>query len=283
MGIANRVLKRVLDEVSRPAVSRTVGRIADLRLPRPLRLALHHAWVRAFRVDLSDTAQPLERFASLDDLFTRRLVPGARPVARGRRRIVSPVDGRLLHFGPVDGDQLLQVKGVSYSLAELLGDPEAARRYERGTYFTLYLSPPDYHRVHAPADGEILGYRYLPGRFYPVNRLGLDHVPGLFPRNERLTTYLRTPLGHVAVVKVGATSVGRITVTYADVQTNAPGASAQAVYYARPRAVNKGAELGTFHLGSTVVLLVERPPLAIHPSLREGMRIRVGQELARQR
>ena len=282
MGIGDHLLRLFLDAVSRPQVSRVVGRLSDLRLPRPLRMALFRTWIRAFRVDMRDTAEPLERFANLDALFTRRLEPGARPCARGARRLVSPVDGRLLTFGLVEGNALLQVKGVRYTIEELLADPEAARRYRGGTYFTLYLSPPDYHRVHAPADGEILGYRYVPGRLYPVNRLGIDNVPGLFSRNERLTTFLRTPLGHVAVVKVGATSVGRITVNYADITTNAPGASAQAVYYARPRAVSKGAELGTFHLGSTVVLLVEAPPLKLNPALRSRARVRVGQELGRQ-
>jgi phosphatidylserine decarboxylase len=258
-----------------------VGRLSDLRLPPPILLRLLKAYVAAFRVDLDDVAQPLESFRTFDEFFTRELRAGTRPIAPGARCLASPVDGKVMNCGVIRDGLLLQVKGVTYAVSDLLDDADAARRFDGGTWLTLYLSPRDYHRVHAPVDGDILGYRYTPGRLYPVNAIGTKWVQGLLRRNERLTTWLRTPLGQMALVMVGATSVGRISVTYADIRTNVPGGTPQALYYARPKPLSKGAELGTFHLGSTVVLLVEPPALELETALVPEQPVRLGQALAR--
>ncbi len=282
MNWSRSIMRVLLHPVARPALSRAVGRGARLRLPAPLlRLGLR-AYVRGFGIDLADVERPLDDFSSFDDFFTRRLRPSARPIAAGDGVLVSPVDGKLLEFGPIVDRQVLQIKGWPYTVDELLGDPEWASSFDGGTFFTLYLSPRDYHRIHYPIAGEVLGYRYVPGALFPVNRLGLNNVPGLFARNERLTTFLRTPLGRVAVVKVGASTVGRITVSYAHVETNRSASpDGHALFYARPKPVEKGGDLGSFHLGSTVVLLVERPRLNVEPSLATGQAIRVGTALGR--
>ena len=270
----------LLEATSEPALSRFVGRCADLQLPRPVLRMLVAAYARALDVDLGEAVVPPGGFRNFDDFFTRQLRPGLRPLAPGQRRLVSPVDGTLARYGAIEDGQLLQVKGKTYDLAALLDDAELARRFDGGTYFTLYLSPRDYHRIHAPADGHILGYHYIPGRLFPVNRLGVERVPGLFPRNERLVTLMKTPLGQMAVVKVGATSVGRISVSYADLRTNEGGNARHAVLFARPKEIAKGADLGAFHLGSTVVLLVQPPGLRLDESLWDGRAVRVGEPLA---
>jgi len=281
MSLPDSLVSLFLEAVSHPGVSRMVGRLSDLRVPPPVLRQLLRAYVAAFRVDLGDVAAPISEHRTFDEFFTRRLRVGARPIAPGARCLVSPVDGKVLNCGVIRDGLLLQVKGVTYAVSELLDDAEAARRFEGGTWLTLYLSPRDYHRVHAPIDGEILGYRYTPGRLYPVNALGTKRVRGLLRRNERLTTWLRTSLGQMALVMVGATSVGRISVTYADIRTNVPDGTAQALYYARPKPIGKGAELGTFHLGSTVVLLVEPPALELETTLLPEQPVRLGQPLAR--
>lgn len=281
MDIRESLIGLFLEAVSRPRVSRIVGHASDVQLPQPILRSIIRAYAGAFGIDLSEAVEPTEGYRNFDEFFTRRLRPGVRSVVPGARRLVSPVDGRLLNHGVVENGRLLQVKGMTYSVDELLDDAEAARRFYGGNYFTLYLSPRDYHRVHAPLDGEIVGYRYTPGRLYPVNKLGCENVPGLFRRNERLTTFLRTALGHMALVMVGATSVGRISVTYADVRTNGPDGTAHSLYYAHPKAIGKGAEIGTFHLGSTVVLLVEPPVLALEKTLQAGNPVTMGEPLAR--
>jgi len=141
---------------------------------------------------------------------------------------------------------------------KLLDDADLAARFALGgAYATLYLSPRDYHRVHAPVAGTIVASRYLPGEFWPVNPTTVRNRDALFCVNERLVTVLDTPVfGRVAVVKVGATCVGRIRAAYDDRLTHA-GQAAGVRTYLPPRPVEKGAELGRFEMGSTVILLFE--------------------------
>lgn len=267
--------------VSHPALSRLAGRLSDARLPGPLLRALIRAYVRAYAVDLEDAADPLEAHRTFNDFFTRRLRPGARPVAAGPGVVVSPSDSRLQSFGriPADG-RLEQVKGRTYALADLLGSAEDAAGFSAGVHATLYLSPAMYHRVHAPVDGRLTALRYVPGRLFPVNALAVRHVAGLFAVNERVCVHLEAEgLGPVALVMVGAANVGRISLAFADLRTN----TRRPAFFARlprPIAVRRGDELGAFNLGSTVVLLASDPRLR-PDGPGEGDLVRMGRALWR--
>lgn len=281
MSGARATLERIaLTAVSWPGLSRVVGRLADLRLPTPLLVPLIRGYARAYGVDLSEAAQPPEAYPSFNAFFTRRLREGARPIETQAGVVVSPSDSRLSAIGqlPADG-RLEQVKGRSYGLDALLGSAEEAAPFRAGAHATLYLSPAMYHRVHSPVDGRIVGWRYLPGRLFPVNAAGVRSVPGLFTRNERVSLLLETEAhGPVAVVLVGAANVGRISLAFAELVTN----RGHAASLSRPRApipVRRGDELGSFNLGSTVVLLVARPGPAV--AARAGDLVRVGQALWR--
>ena len=267
--------------VSLPLFSRPAGWLADLRLPRPLLRAVIRAWTRAYGADLSEAAEPIEAFRTFNGFFTRALRAGSRPVDPGPAVVVSPTDSRLSTLGPVPPDgRLAQVKGQGYSLDALLGSTEEARPYARGLHATLYLSPGMYHRVHAPVEGHILGWRYVPGRLFPVNPLAVRSVPGLFARNERVVVHLEAPgLGPVAVVLVGATNVGRITLRFTELRTNA-GAAAVRVTPREPIPIGRGDELGVFNLGSTVVLLVADATL-VRASVSVGALVRMGEALWR--
>ena len=270
--------------VSAPALSRITGRLADLRLPAPLlRLAIR-AYVRAYGVDLGEAEAPDGGYASFDAFFTRRLRPGARPVERGPGVVVSPSDSRLYGIGPVPrGGTLEQVKRRSYSIEALVGSSEDASPFGGGVSATLYLSPSMYHRVHVPVDGRVTGWRYVPGRLFPVNGPAVRSVPGLFTRNERVAVFLDSEAhGSVAVVLVGAANVGRISIAFGDLVTNR-GAPATRVRPPEPIPVRRGDDLGVFHLGSTVVLLVADPALAAAPGAVPGAVVRMGQALWRRR
>ncbi len=276
-----RVAERLLaTAVSSPRLSRLSGRLADLEPPRPLLAAAIRAYARAFGVDLAEAALPPDAFPSFDAFFTRRLREGARPVDRTEGVLVSPSDSRLAAIGRVPADlRLEQVKGETYAIEALLGSREAAATFSGGHAATLYLSPAMYHRVHSPVDGRIVGWRYLPGRLFPVNGIGVRSVPGLFARNERVVVRVETPAhGEVAVVLVGAANVGRISLAFADLLTNrghAPGDFRPG----SPIPVRRGDELGAFHLGSTVVLLVADPSLV--PAAAPGDVVQVGRPLFR--
>jgi phosphatidylserine decarboxylase len=181
--------------------------------------------------------------------------------------------------GVSGGGRLVQAKGIDYSAAALLADGPLARRLEGGAYATLYLSPRDYHRIHFPLGGAVTGWRYVPGRLWPVNPASVRSVRGLFTVNERLVTVLATPLGACALVAVGATVVGRVRAFYDPTvpHTNAPGGRALARDYETPIPAEKGGELGAFEMGSTVILLLE--PGRAELRLAGGQRVRVGQAI----
>jgi phosphatidylserine decarboxylase len=255
-----------------------VGWGATQTLPTPLRRPAYRAFARAVGVDLAEAELDLRAYPTLGDFFARRLRQGARRIDPASEAIIAPCDGKLAALGSigasgVDGT-LAQAKGRHYRLAELVADDDFARTLSGGAYATIYLSPRDYHRVHAPIDGRLVGYDYLPGELWPVNPHVANRRDGLFARNERVVIRLATRVGAIAVVMVGAMGVGNIRLVHA----------ADSVTWRRSGerrrieldvAVGKGAELGAFRLGSTVVLVFPpgRAALDCGETLKFGERI----------
>jgi phosphatidylserine decarboxylase len=270
----------VVAAVSSPLLSRLTGWLSDLRLPAAILGPAIRGYASAFRVDLSEAELPPEAYASFNTFFTRRLREGVRPIAGGDGVVISPCDAQVRAFGPVPIDgRLEQIKGSTYSIEALLASAEDAAPFSRGSYATLYLSPGMYHRVHAPLDGRVVGWRYVPGRLFPVSGAGVRSVPGLFTHNERVALFLDTnAYGRVAVVLVGAANVGRMSLPFTDLITNR-GRPAARVTPAEPVAVARGNEIGVFNLGSTVVLLVADPDLL--PAVAVGDVVHMGQALWR--
>jgi phosphatidylserine decarboxylase len=196
------------------------------------------------------------RWSSFDAFFTRGLRSGARPVDPDVRAIVSAADGQIASMGTIDGASTWLVKGRPYRVQELLGDAKEALEYEGGLAAVIYLSPRDYHRVHSPVRGVVRRVRSLAGDYYPVNSIGMRHVPNLFVRNRRVVITIdaspESGVGSVTVVMVSAMIVGRITVS---------GIAARDVPlgdHLLDAPVEKGAEIGAFHLGSTAVVLLPK-------------------------
>ncbi|MCA9520627.1 MAG: phosphatidylserine decarboxylase [Myxococcales bacterium] len=269
-----------LEFVSQNVISQAVGRGSDLRLPKPLLRQLLRAFAGVYRINLDEMAEPLERYETFNQFFVRALKAGVRPIAASP--VVSPADGRLSQFGPIENGSLLQVKGIRYHVDELLlGDAES-RRYHDGTFFTVYLSPQNYHRVHSPVDGSISGFRYVPGRLFPVNDLAVANIPSLFTVNERLTSYIDTDFGRAALVMVGATSVGRMSLSYAPLETNQGAEALHCRDFDDPIAIRRGEELGRFNLGSTVVVLLPKAARVVFDRrLSPGCRVKLGEPLMR--
>ena len=261
------------------ALSRAVGAATRWRLGALGRSAMR-AFAARYRVDLSE-CDHLGSFATFAEFFARPLKPGSRSVAPGDQVVVSPVDGAVSEAGIAERGRLIQAKGLDYRAADLLGDEPLGARLAGGAFATLYLSPRDYHRIHFPLGGRVLGWRYLPGRLWPVNPASVRTVPGLFAVNERLVTVLDTPLGTCAVVAVGATVVGRVRAYYdpAVPFTNVPEARASRHDYPEPIPVGKGQELGAFEMGSTVILLFEPGRVALSPRLQPGVVVRMGEAI----
>lgn len=285
-----RAVLGMLSRLPQGALSRAFGRLADVPLPRPLRRPVLGAFARAVGADVTECELALEEYGSLNRFFTRRLKAGARAWPDDPRLAACPVDGRAGQAGRITGGKLIQAKGRLYSAATLLDDGAEWERFEGGAFVTVYLSPRDYHRIHAPCGGAIPRARHVPGALLPVNEPAVAHVPDLFARNERLSCYIDGPLGRVALVAVGAYNVGRISAAF-DPAWNAPpgqsewvtnrrGTAAATKVYAPPVPVRQGDEVMTFHLGSTIVLLFEPGRAELLDCVRPGEKVRLGQAIA---
>lgn len=255
----NRWLLRSMTELtSRKFVSRLTGRLAKSRLSR--------RWIPRFaalyRIPVEEAEKHWGEYASLNEFFTRRLKPGARSVDDGPGALVSPVDAKITACGRIEDGLLLQVKGQDYTLDELLNGSPRIGQYKSGYYWVLYLSPTDYHRIHAPCAGTIVECEHVPGRVYPVNEFGLTSMRRVLSRNERLITYVRHNEGEVAVVKVGALNVSSIR--YVE---------------PKPMQLERGGELAYFEFGSTVVLLTQNGTCNPREDLAPGDKVRMGERL----
>jgi phosphatidylserine decarboxylase len=248
---------QLLRVLPRAGISRVMGRAADRTWPAPLNRAVIRVYSKLYDVALHECVQT-EGWTSFDEFFTRVLREGARPIDPDPRTIVSPADGRVESMGEVDMQRTFTVKGRPYRVEELVGDAGEALRYEGGAGCVIYLSPRDYHRVHAPVAGTLAHIRSMPGDYYPVNSIGVKHVPNLFARNRRVAIAIDTPpetnLGRVTVVMVAAIVVGRITATGVDARDVPFG---DHVISPAPK-IERGDEIGIFHLGSTAVVFFEK-------------------------
>jgi len=273
---------RLLRFVPKNHASYFVGKLVHLPLPPPLATPLVRWFARAFDIDTEIAARPLHEYPSIGAFFTRELKEGFRPVAG---TVVSPVDGTLRGFGSVTDGKIEQVKGKTYSMRTFLGDDELSGRFEEGVYFNFYLSPQDYHHIHSPVDGDVVKSVHIPGRLWPVNDWSLRNIEDLFSVNERVVTFLQTEsMGLVAVVMVGATNVGKMSVTYDAFITNTALAkrTVERHAYDKPLRLAAGARLGTFHMGSSVVVLFEKGRIDLaRVHLRAAQKMLYGQALLR--
>jgi phosphatidylserine decarboxylase len=243
-----------------------------------LKRPLTHWFARTYRVDMSEAANAdLDSYATFNDFFTRELKSGARPIDGGPNRIVAPADGVLTEFGRIDGDRLLQAKGIDYTLADLLGEDGAAVDALRGgSFFTIYLAPYDYHRVHAPLTAVLERTRYIPGERFSVSRATAAVIKRLFCRNERAVCWFTGEHGPAAVVLVGALNVSSIsTLTQGEIASGPPRHWAESA----PPPVAQGGEIGRFNMGSTVIVLLTGTVTWL-AAATPGAKLRMGQALA---
>ncbi len=260
-------------------ISRMFGWMTYIHFPRFVMVPLLQAFVRVYKINVDEAELQLKDYPSLNKFFTRALKEGARDIDYTDRTVVSPVDGRISVFGKIKEGKMIQAKGINYDLDDLLEWPEYAARFQGGSYIVIYLSPQDYHRIHTPHEGNVVALGYTPGELFTVNQISVKGVHGLFPKNERLTSYISTDFGLLAVCKVGATNVGRIRVTYDRLITNSWIRIHRQKTYKNPIYMNRGEELGRFEMGSTVILLFEKDRFEFSKALEEGMKIRLGEPL----
>jgi len=264
-------------------ISRLAGVLANCRW-KWVRQPFIYLFIRYFKVDLGEAQiQDYGQFEHFNAFFTRALLPECRPLPAQPEFLVSPADGTVSQLGRLEDDRLLQAKGIDYSLLDLLGgDPGDAAAFRAGDFVTIYLSPRDYHRVHMPADGVLQKTIYVPGRLFSVNQRTTEQVDGLFTRNERLVCFFDTPAGPLAMVLVGAMIVAGIETAWSGRvrpgrhRLVTPGRTDDSAQVS----LDRGAEMGRFMLGSTVILVFPAGAVALDRALRAGSAIRQGQKIA---
>jgi phosphatidylserine decarboxylase len=266
-------------------ISRLVGFLAAARLGF-ISHTLMKLFIRAYGINMAEAKyENASDYASFNDFFTRPLKDGARPVVADEQTLAHPVDGAVSQAGPIAGDQLIQAKGHFYTVKALLGgDENAAAEFQDGTFACIYLAPKDYHRIHMPIAGTLREMIYVPGELFSVNPLTAANVPGLFARNERVVTIFDTAVGPMALVLVGATIVASIETVWAGTVTPPTGSEVFRWQYPSegPNAVHleKGAEMGRFKLGSTVVLTFAKDAIELLPTNFPGAVTRMGTAFA---
>ena len=265
-------------------LSRWIGRLAASEIPW-LKNTFIRWFVRRYNVDMNEAVHTdPTAYPSFNAFFTRALRDGARAIDPGADAVACPADGAVSQAGRIEGGRILQAKGQWYSALELLGgDAELTAAFDDGAFATIYLSPRDYHRVHMPVAGKLRRTLYLPGDLFSVNQTTADNVPRLFARNERLVCVFDTDCGPLAVILVGAMIVAAIETVWAgqiapaalrQIRNDLPGT---------PVELDKGAEMGRFKLGSTVVLLFGKNAVTWDDALTAGAAVRMGQSIGSSR
>ena len=258
-----------------------IYRVARIR-NRPIKDLLIKGFIRLYGVNTDEVERELPKgFATFNDFFVRELKSDARDIDINEDSIVSPVDGTVSMAGTLSANSILQAKGLEYSLDDLLAtDLAEAAKFVDGRFATVYLAPYNYHRVHAPLDGQLVAARYVPGDLFSVNDATASKVAGLFRRNERLIMHFMTEIGPAIVIFVGALNVGSISTPWTgEIRPRRTGTVDTIDITRHDTKVRKGDLLGWFNMGSTVILLLPNGACEWDDDLRSGDTLRMGESL----
>jgi phosphatidylserine decarboxylase len=282
-GAAGRAFVALQHLLPQHGISRLVLQATRSRAPA-FKNALIRLFVSGFKPDMSDAVETEPTaYGSFNEFFTRALRPGTRPVDSDARAIVSPVDGTVSEAGALTADRLLQAKGHEYSLRALLaGNAAWERSFAGGSFATIYLAPYNYHRIHMPLAGELRESFYVPGRLFSVNRTTARLVPGLFSRNERVICGFDSAGMPWALILVGALNVGSMaTVWHGDVtpRKHREVTALPVTDVLSATTLDKGAEMGRFNMGSTVILLFPPGAAQWQSTLCAGQVLRMGERI----
>jgi phosphatidylserine decarboxylase len=239
-------------------------------------------FIQRYNVNIQDAVlTSIDDYPTFNSFFTRLLKPGLRPVVTDPEALACPADGGISQIGEIKNDLLLQAKGFDFRLQELLGgDSALANTFTNGNFATVYLAPKDYHRVHMPFTGTLSETIYIPGDLFSVNQNTVSHVPNLFARNERLVSIFETEIGQMAVILVGAMLVGSINTVWGS-NVRARQITSQKFSGTNAIKLEKGAEMGHFKMGSTVIILFTPGKIRWVTDLKDNSTVRMGESIAK--
>lgn len=262
-------------------LSRLVGLLAEISFSG-FKNPLIRWFIKKYQVNMDEAVeQSPANYRNFNSFFTRPLKPDARPICSEPSAIISPADGTISQVGAIEDQRIFQAKGHHFTLTELLGGKqELAKLFADGQFATIYLSPKDYHRVHMPLSGELQHMVHVPGDLFSVNQTTTESVPRLFARNERIACIFNTDIGPVGLIMVGAMIVASIETVWAGLVTPTK-KQVRHFSYAKPQItkLEKGAEMGRFRLGSTVILILPKGVATWNSDLHPDSKITMGSQM----
>lgn len=242
----------------RNLASRFAGYISNLTKPKIFVRFIIFVFRKIYRINLDEFIIPEGGFKNFNSFFTRKFKKEFRPISN--HKIISPVDGYVVDYGPIDSEKKIFVKHKYYFVEDLISD---SSDFVFKSYSVFYLSPKNYHRVHAPFDCEINSVSYFPGTLFSVRHKTVMKRDNVFCRNERIVIYGNSIIGKFCIIMVGAIIVGKVRLSFdSEIQTNIRKGEIFSKNYFHPVNILKGEEIGLFELGSTVIILLEDQQLS---------------------
>lgn len=240
-------------------------------------------FISTFKVDMKDAViEDISQYSTFNEFFTRELKPNTRPIDSNTKSVTSPCDGKISMFGEIDQHTLLQAKNKTFTLNEFLTPScEHLDKFIGGSFYTIYLSPRDYHRVHTPYGGQLLEMIYVPGRLFSVAPYAPKAIDKLYARNERVVSIFKVDEGYMAITMVGAVNVAAIEMIWQGLVT--PPHLTTTVHYDyadRNILLEKGQHMGTFNMGSTVVMMFSKNYAQVIQQLHIDQAVKMGETIA---
>lgn len=225
--------------LKRKLYSILVGKLCDSRISA----SKIKKFIEKYHIDVSEFHKELNDFKSFNDFFTRKVKSCARPFSKDSKLFLSPGDGRVQGWTNINTNKNIEIKGIGYTLKDLIPNNKVVDEYGGGTVILLRLSPVDYHRFHFIDDGICSESKKIKGYYYSVNPMVFMSYPKVLCQNVReYSVFNSKNYGQLIYIEVGATCVGSI------IQTYRPG-----------EFVKRGSEKGFFKFGgSTILMLIKK-------------------------
>ena len=252
--------------------------LAKTILCRPFVSNLYGAWQKSslsrgkvrkfaaqYQIDDSDCTET--DYPNFNAFFTRQRKNYVNQTTE--KELPAIADSKLLAL-PIRADSRFWIKGVPYTVGELVENEALGQEFQGGQCLIFRLAPNDYHRYVYPDKGAQEATVALPGVLHTVNPIAAEMK--VYRRNSRRYTVLHTEnFGKVIEMEVGALLVGKI-INHGEV----------------PASVEKLQEKGYFaYGGSTVILLVRKDAVELDGDIldysAQGIetKVRIGERIGR--
>jgi phosphatidylserine decarboxylase len=224
----------------------------------------------------------IDDYKTFNEFFTRELDEHERPISNEKNAFISPADGVLSQFGKIENGNLIQAKGKLFTLSSLLGEnKKMCENFANGSFFTIYLSPSDYHRVHIPFDGKLIHMTFIPGKLFSVNKITTEGIDQVFSRNERVICYFDTEFGVMAVIFVGALLVASVITKWHGIVAPSYHSEIKEWDYSSSNiSYIKGQEIGHFQFGSTIICCTPKESIQFTQDTPITSSIKMGETIA---